>query len=139
MRTIHFAGCSLVAVILAFVSGCSTSTGRQAVTGSASYKGQPLNGATINFFAVDGPPGPLAGALITGGQFNIPAEHGLEPGTYKVSISAAVPGGIQTPEEKAAGASPKGKESLPEKYNSATTLTAVVKAGDPNRFDFRLE
>ncbi|MCE9561581.1 MAG: carboxypeptidase-like regulatory domain-containing protein [Planctomycetes bacterium] len=139
MRLIRFAGCGLAVAMMTCFVGCGMQGGRQPVSGSVSHNGQPLNGATVTFFAMEGPPGPIAGALIKDGRFNIPAEHGLEPGTYKVSISMAVPGGIQTPEEKAAGASPKGKEGLPEKYNTATTLTAEVKASGSNHFDFKLE
>lgn len=136
MRAIAFGG---VLVVVAVCLGCGAKNGRQPISGSASFKGEPLNNATIQFFAVEGPPGPLCGALITNGQFNIPAEHGLDPGTYKVSISMPVPGGEQTPEEKAAGASAKAKEGLPAKYNSATELRAEVKPGTPNNFEFKLE
>ncbi|MFO0823745.1 MAG: carboxypeptidase-like regulatory domain-containing protein [Gemmataceae bacterium] len=136
MRMVRFSG---VVLLLAVLAGCAANNGRQPVSGTVTYRGEPLNNATVQFFAVEGPPGPLCGALITSGQFNIPAEHGLEPGTYKVSISMPVPGGEQTPEEKAAGASAKAKEGLPAKYNSATELRAEVKSGPANKFDFKLQ
>lgn len=136
MRVLPLLG---LGVALALACGCGSKTGRQPVSGSVSYKGQPLDNATVTFFAASGPPGPLCGALVRRGEFTVPAEQGLEPGSYKVAVSMVVPGGELTPEEKAAGASPKGKESLPEKYNAATTLTAEVKPGQPNRFDFKLD
>jgi hypothetical protein len=103
--------------------------------------GQPLETGTVTFFVKDGPPGPVGGALIQGGRFDIPAAQGLEPGFYRVTISAPVPGGTRTPAEIEAGASARAKETIPDKYNSvtATILTAEVKTDGPNRFDFNLE
>jgi len=127
--------------ILACLVGCGQG-GRQPVTGSVSYQGKPLDGAMVSFLATDGSgviTGQVAGALVRDGRFTIPPEQGLEPGVYRVSISAPEPGGVLTPEEKMAGASPRAKEGLPEKCNAATTLTAEVKAGGPNHFDFKLD
>ena len=87
------------------------------------------------------PPGPVSGALIRAGGYDIPAAQGLEPGVYRVTVSAPVPGGTPTAEERAAGASPRGRETIPPRYSdaAATTLKAEVTAGGPNRFDFHLE
>jgi len=128
-----------IILLLTLGLGCAAKNGRQAVSGSVVRNGEPLKSGIITFFHVEGAPGPVAGALIRDGQFAISAEHGLEPGKYRVTLSAPEPGGILTPEEKAAGASPKAKEGLPAKYNSATELTAEVKADDTNRFDFKIE
>ena len=131
------------AAIFTSLAGCGSQGGRQPVTGAVSYQGKPLNGAMVAFIVADDslgrPAGQVAGAVIKDGRFTIPAEQGLEPGVYRVSISA--PGGpaVQTPEEKKAGASARATELLPEKYNQATTLTAEVKASGSNHFDFKLE
>jgi hypothetical protein len=138
MRGIKLAAALLVAV-LACVHGCGSSDGLQAVSGSVSYRGKPIENGTVTFLTTTGAPGPAGGALVTGGQFELPAARGLAPGTYRVAISAPEPGGELTREEKAAGASPKARETLPAKYNTATELKAEVRAGAENRFEFKLD
>jgi hypothetical protein len=129
---------TLLVATLACAYGCGANDGPQAVSGSVTYRGKPLTHGTVTFLTTSGAPGPAAGALVTDGRFEVPAARGLEPGTYRVAISAPEPGGVLTREEKAAGASPKARESLPAKYNAATELTAEVRAGAENRFDFDL-
>src|SRR5262245_45868279 len=129
----------LVVAALACAPGCGANDGPQAVSGSVTYRGKPLAHGTVTFLTTSGAPGPAAGALVTEGRFEVPAERGLGPGTYRVAISAPEPGGVLTREEKAAGASPKARESLPAKYNAATELTAEVRVGGANRFEFNLE
>jgi hypothetical protein len=123
------------------VAGCGPVEKRRALSGSVLVMGQPLQTGTITFFAKDGPPGPVGGALIQRGRYDIPAAQGLEPGLYRVTISAPVPGGARTPAEIEAGASARAKETIADKYSAvtATTLTAEVKTDGPNRFDFNLE
>jgi hypothetical protein len=48
-----------------------------------------------------------------------------------------VPSG--SPEEIAAGASPRAKELLPDGYNRNSRLTVEVKATGSNEFDFDLK
>jgi hypothetical protein len=118
------------------LAGCGAGDRRQAVTGTVSYKGEPVRAGTVQFLTDTGPQG---GAVIRDGRFEVPAAHGLLPGTYKVSVSAPGPVAVQTPEEKAAGASARATELLPARYNAATTLTAEVGEGRPNHFDFPLD
>lgn len=104
-----------------------------------TFQGQPLEGGNITFFTTTGDPGPVCGAPLSEGRFDVPAEFGLEPGVYKVAISFAVPGGTRTPEQIAAGASAPGKETIPPQYNTESTLTAEIKPSGPNEFTFTLE
>jgi hypothetical protein len=138
MRTIGWV-LFLVIGCLGLCSGCGPDRGRQALSGSVTFQGRPLKQGNITFLTTSGVPGPVGGALIRAGRFDIPAAQGLEPGTYRVAISSPVPGGILTPEEKAAGASPKAKDLLPSKYNTESSLTIVVEANRPNQFDFDLQ
>ena len=128
----------LVAAMLACVNGCGASDGPQAVSGSVTRQGQPLAHGTVTFLANAGAAGPVCGALVIDGRFEVPADRGLEPGTYRVAISAPVPGGELTA-AKAAGDRPRPRESLPAKYNSATELKAEVRSGTANRSEFKLE
>jgi hypothetical protein len=139
MRRSRWGLALLVAGCLGLCSGCGLGEKRRALSGSVTFQGRPLEHGRITFLTTSGPPGPVCGALIREGRYEVPAAQGLEPGTYRVAISCPVPGGVLTPAEKAAGASPKAKELLPPQYNEASTLTVAVQARGTNQFDFTLE
>ncbi len=90
--------------ILASAAGCGGGDPlqRQAVSGTVTFKGQPLDKGTITFLPADSQskaqPG---GATVANGQFSLPAAQGLAPGKYRVQISSPVGG-----EEPAAGEAP---------------------------------
>jgi hypothetical protein len=129
-----------LAAALVALAGCGgASHGLQAVSGTVTLGGKPLDHGSVTFLTTIGEPGPAGGAAVTAGRFHIPAEHGLEPGAYRVSVSAPVPGGTLTPAEVAAGASPKARERVPAKYNAEAAITVEVRAGATNRFDLQLE
>jgi hypothetical protein len=130
---------SLLVVFLALCSGCTGDGKRRPLSGSVSFQGKPLAHGSITFLTMSGPPGPVCGALIRAGRYEVPASQGLEPGTYRVVISAPVPGGKLSAAEKAAGASPRAREGLPAKYNSASKLTVEVAADGPTEFNFNLQ
>jgi hypothetical protein len=139
MQTRHSAFLLLLVGCLGLCAGCGSGSRRLPLHGSVTYQGQPLEHGSITFLTTSGPPGPVCGALIRAGRYDVPAAQGLEPGTYRVAISSAVPGGTLTPEEVAAGASPRAKEVLPPAYNAESTLTVEVQARGPNQFDFKLD
>lgn len=129
-------GILAAATVAAMCAGCGSS--RCSVNGTVTHQGKLLGHGTITFLAHGNPPGPMAGALIQNGCFDIPAAQGLEPGKYKVAISAA--GGVapRTPDEIAAGASARAMELIPAKYNSETTLSVVIIPG-ANFLELKLE
>jgi len=72
-----------------FASGCGPSYGgRKEVKGIVKLKGQPVDDGTIDFFPVSGDQATKSGAQIINGNYKIPAEFGLLPGKYRVSITA---------------------------------------------------
>jgi hypothetical protein len=130
------------------MAGCSD-TGdnlpREAITGSVTLDGQPLNGA-IQFTPSSNASGGVAvggGSPIVDGTYSVAREQGLVPGKYKVAINAAsAPASSSAGKSGDPGRAPSAirpKELVPAKYNSATTLEAEVKEGGSNRFDFKLE
>jgi hypothetical protein len=119
--------------------GCGREGTRRAVGGTVTFQGQPLEYGNITFLSTGSPPGPVGGALISAGRYDLPAAQGLEPGTYRVMISWPGPGGTLSAEERAAGASPRAKERIPSEYNENSRLTAEVKAQGTNRLDFDLK
>jgi hypothetical protein len=131
---------------------------RQPVSGRVTLDGKPLEQGTITFSPATELPTPGM-VSISGGSYSIPRTQGLVAGTYKVSIQAAdttepvekfgdLPGIAGRRQAEAAdkkkraevlgkkGASPS--QAVPAKYNTATTLTATVKDGETNAFDFDL-
>ena len=116
------------------VCGCSGgSQQRQKVFGAVSFAGSPLADGSIEFFTTSGP---AAGALVREGEYAIPAEHGLVPGVYRVTIRSPVVVGEAKPDGMS---SPATRDRIPERYNAKTQLKAEVQANGANRFDFILE
>jgi hypothetical protein len=124
---------------LPLAGGCGPGDGRVSVFGTVTYQGKPVPAGAITFLTTVGAPGPVCGDMIRDGRYDVPKTKGILPGTYRVMISYPGPGGELTPEEIAVGVSPRAKELLPAKYNTETTLTAEVKAGQRNHLDFKLE
>jgi hypothetical protein len=134
---------SLVLVLLA---GCGGGDGddlpREAVSGKVALDGQPLAEGAIQFLPEGGPdakgPTVSGGAVIKGGAYDISRAKGLTPGKYKVAITSAAPADAPAA-DAAPGPAPKpAAEKIPAKYNASSTLTAEVKSGGGNTFDFDL-
>jgi len=125
-------------VVLAALAGCDSGPKRAGVSGTVKYKGEPVKAGSINFRADNGDAG---GAPITNGQYSVPAAAGMPPGKYKVAINYPDP---KAPAPKASpdglpGDNPPAKELLPAKYNTATELTAEIKAQASNDASFDLK
>ena len=120
--------------------GCGQpKTDRLPVSGEVTLDAQPLDDASIQFSSVPGATASASGAVIVDGKYDIPAEHGLLPGTYDVRIFAPLP---LKPDPNA----PPGlysflppEERVPAKYNIHTELKAEVARDSDNRFNFELE
>jgi hypothetical protein len=72
--------------LLVAVPGCGAD-GRQAVSGTVRFRGQPLAIGNIEFSPEDNQP-TLEAAAVRNGEFAIPKAKGLLPGRYKVRINA---------------------------------------------------
>jgi hypothetical protein len=128
MQRLRCTGLALMLVCIAVLTGCKGGDERLAISGTVSYKGNPIQEGSIEFVPHPGVK-TQSGGPITNGRFRIPASHGLEPGNYTVKISsmkvepAGEPGGLP-------GKDPE--EMIPAKYNTASTLTREIKRGDTN-------
>ena len=123
------------------LTGCTEANPRREVTGMISLKGTPLAEGVIEFqpltTATMGMPATNAGAVIADGNYMIPAEHGLVPGTYKVLISS---GDGVTPDDPEGMPGPSGnfvsKDRIPPEFNRNSTVEVEVVDGAPNTFNF---
>ena len=126
-------------LLLLVLAGCGPGQTRMPLSGTVTFQGQAVENGHVTFLTTTTPSAPAGGALIQQGKFSVPAEQGLEPGTYKVAVSWVKGAGTRTPEQIAAGASTPGQEQIPEKYNKETTLTIEVTSQGPNQFTLKLE
>ncbi|MEY4190197.1 MAG: hypothetical protein RIR17_933 [Planctomycetota bacterium] len=125
--------------LLAILAGCSRETGRLSVKGSVTFKGLPLPHGNIQFFPLEEGKGESAGAMISKGSFEIPADKGMLSGKYKVVISCAEEM-KNPPKNLARGSSPPTEEKLPPEFSSfeKTRATAEVTSAGKNIFDFTI-
>jgi hypothetical protein len=143
LRVVAFSAC------LALLCGCGEDNplGRKAISGKVTLDGTPLDQGSISFQPVQ-TPGVAAntaavntGAVIEKGQYSIPADQGLLPGTYRVVISSPEQSKIDTTDpneamkQAATGAAPP-KERIPAEYNVNSNVTIEVKSDGKGTFDF---
>jgi hypothetical protein len=123
------------------VAGCQGGgPNRYAVSGEVKFQGKPLDQGAITFLAQDPTLVSGGGAMIKDGRYNIPAEHGLLPGQYRVIVTSAAKGAPPDPDAPPGPAGPLPKDRINPKYNNAQSiLTAEVKAEGPNTFDFAVD
>jgi len=144
---------SVCFTLLAYLVGCSGGGDADRaktvpVTGTVTYNGSPVEGATVTFSPAE--PGGFGsiGTTDANGKFAVVSQWGAAgavPGSYQVAISKTE---VETSDEGLEEAridedgSPPAQitEHLPEKYKSAkkSGLTADVKPEGENNFPFDL-
>lgn len=88
MRLHHACNTMLATFLSALVmAGCSSSD-RHSVSGDVTLDGKPMENGSISFRPVPGNDSNTAGGTISNGKFHLPANHGLKPGKYMVTIHA---------------------------------------------------
>ena len=128
---------ALAAVLLA--GGCRDDPmGLQAVSGTVTLKGKPVDSGLLEFRPMaNSATYTRSGAVIADGKFEIPKEKGLVPGKYKVSISAPDKhhklGGEELPGPTSSRTS---KDLIPPDYNLKTKLEVEIRNDHPNTFKF---
>lgn len=125
---------TLVSLLMFGCGGPSDQPQLVDVTGHVTLDGEPLAGALVLF----GPEEGRSSFAYTDeeGHFELmylADTAGAVTGLHKVSITAAP----EEEEEPDPGSEPV-VEPVPAKYNTATTLTRVVEAGEDNDFTFEL-
>jgi len=129
---------------LVLVVGCGDDTGlakRYPVSGTVTYKGEPVEKGTINFIHT-APDGRDASGTIANGRYSLTTatpDDGALPGPYKVTVvaqnidttelNAISKGGQHHHDAAFAKAAKNAKNLVPARYKLADTsdLTAEVK------------
>lgn len=129
MSTVRLPLVGLMCVIPGLLTGCGPAD-FETVTGTVTFDGQAVADGVIIFQPADPKYGPDAG-MIADGKFTLP----VRPGNRKVVIRAdrIVPG-----KKGPMRGEPVREAYIPSQYNDETTLTADVKSGGNNHFDFPL-
>jgi len=128
-----------VVALLLFATGCGEGAvddqpDMGQVTGTITMDGSPLADAQVTFRPEKGRA--ASGRTDSSGKYEliyVGETKGAKIGSNKVSITTPQQ---ESPEE--GEETKKPKEKIPAQYNSKTTLTADVKAGE-NVFDFELK
>jgi hypothetical protein len=145
-----------------FIAGCSNSAPGRAktvpVSGSVTYKGQPVEGAQVTFLG-DGNVLPAIAVTDANGKFKCTTYNsgdGAIPGEHSVTVSKTVTTGLETESitqrsekgmeramlrgQRGENQPPKPLNMVPEKYAQAATspLHLTVKEGAANEFKIEL-
>ena len=126
-------------LILAGCGGARDDLPREGVSGKVTFEGEPLaRGAILFKPSSSGAQATDAGGMIRDGEYRLDRPEGPVPGSYKVLITEEV----ERPKDNGDQISlrPQQKTSrISAKYNANTTLTAEVKPGLANVFNFDLK
>ena len=80
---------ALCLLVTTSVIGCDRGgLERAVVTGSATYRGEPIANGEIRFVPTEGTQGPISGGAITEGVYTADGLGGVPVGTYRVEIRA---------------------------------------------------
>jgi len=72
---------------LSIAAGCTNNDGRRPIHGEVTLDGKPASGAIVSFRATAGSQGNSSGTVADEhGRFAVPADKGLMPGTYAVTV-----------------------------------------------------
>ncbi|MDB5346716.1 MAG: hypothetical protein JWP89_5093 [Schlesneria sp.] len=138
----HLISAVLMTMSICVLCGCGSPAkdplGRQAVTGKVTLDGKPIDAGSISFQPIaESGPATASGAVITSGQYKIPAESGLAPGEYRVVILSPEPEAKRSADEMMNNPSATpSKERVAAKFNKDTELKATIKSNSPNVADF---
>ena len=129
---LNSAACVLLVVCIA---GCGDGIGRVPITGLLTVKGEPLAGASVQFFPQAGTQGEGAiGVSGPDGKFAVISSRqddaGIPPGKYKVRVSLMMDAGKVLPPEALQAEYPNAQEIVPSPFSTAnSTLEVDIPAG----------
>ena len=126
-------------ITVVVLSGCGPQSDRLAISGKITLNGAPLDSGSIRFTSVAGQKLFASGAVVENGEFDIPQEKGLPPGTYQLEISARDTNAPPVVYRGAPGEPPlppTAPERIPPEYNTNSKHTIEVTADGDNHFVF---
>ena len=137
---IRLTRCALAAIGVGLLGGCGGGpAGYYGISGTVKVDGAALEKGNIRFEPMEGQR-TSSGAVISGGNFSIPASKGLPEGKYRVVVNAATPGtgGKAAADAPPGEGPPPPKELIPSEWNESSAHTIEVKKGGPFVFSFEI-
>ncbi|MCX7426872.1 MAG: hypothetical protein NTW96_14750 [Planctomycetia bacterium] len=134
MRPSRFRLTALLALasVLFLLPGCG-GNGRQKVVGAVTVDAAPLESGTINFRPAPGSKANSSGAGIQNGRFEVPADKGLMPGAYQVTIQGFRKTGRMVRDPQMG----QIEEIVPMQFNETGARSVTIVEGK-NEFEFTL-
>jgi hypothetical protein len=114
------------------LAGCG-GNGRLGATGTVTVDNAPLESGTINFRPAPGNKANSSGAGIQDGRFEVPADKGLLPGDYQVTIQGFRKTGRKVRDPQMG----EVDEIVPMQFNEAGPRNVKIVEGK-NEFEFTL-
>ena len=127
--------------LLIALAGCGPDSGRLAISGTVELDGVPLDQGAIRLNSSGAGKLFASGAMIQEGEFYIPQEKGLPPGTYLVEISApdtSAPLVVYRGAPGEPALPPTAPERIPPEYNVNSKQTVKVTTDSDNHFVFEI-
>jgi len=108
---------------------------RVIVTGTVTYRGQPVKEGQIRFFPFEGTKAPMSGAQIVEGQYAVEAKGGVVVGKHRIEITAYRPDprfrelAESLPPDATELERPPQQQYIPKKYNTNSDLRITIPPG----------
>lgn len=122
------------------LAGCEPDEGivRVPVSGAVTLDGRPVEQGVITFMPQGGEN--VASADIVDGRYDLRRPEGPSPGPHQVAIWSRVPTGRKVVGDPLMPGElvDEYAESIPDRYNAKTELSADVQEDGDNHFDFVL-
>jgi hypothetical protein len=128
-RNRELVGTSIVCMGILLFCGCGSSAHIASVSGHVTLDGKAIEQGSILLAAVEGDKRFVTNAEIRNGEYRIEKARGPAVGVNRVEIHAAKKTGRLVSVGLGGDAS-EMVEAIPAKFNSASTLTVDIKAGD---------
>jgi len=140
----RFMGTLVVGCVAAmmFATGCGQgdASGRQAISGTVTFQGKPLDQGTIQIISLDPGKQAISGGMIKDGKFSVTADKGLLPGKYRVRISSPDTGSAGAAPAMPGDPAPVAKERIPPEYSGPESkLEIEITKGGKNHFDLEIK
>lgn len=123
-------------LLLSLAIGCG-GTKQEAVSGTVTWQGKPIEHGSINLFATDSE-GITAGAEIRDGKFSIDKSNGPTPGKYRVEVLAFRETGKTEFDVDLNKAVAIEEQIIPKQFNQSSTLQVEIVSGKANDLKFDL-
>ena len=128
--------CLVVLLAMLVCVGCGPhQPERSIVFGKVTYDGKIIGDGQISFTPKEGTKAPRGGSRIINGEYRVENKGGLLTGEYTVRIEGyELAEGASPPPAIISIDTPRGKQYLPEKYDSRSKLEITV-SGEVGEFE----